>query len=56
MYSLQRGFTDSERDQIAAMLDLTLANVQQILSRSLRRLRGELDDSSLPRRTRPEDE
>ena len=31
--------------QIAATLDLTLANVQQILSRSLRQLRQQLDQS-----------
>jgi len=30
--------------EIAEMLGLTLANVQQILSRSLRRLKGELDE------------
>jgi RNA polymerase sigma-70 factor (ECF subfamily) len=30
---------------IARMLDLSLANVQQILSRTLRRLRAELDES-----------
>jgi RNA polymerase sigma factor (sigma-70 family) len=30
--------------EIAALLDLTLANVQQILSRSLRKLRQALDD------------
>jgi RNA polymerase sigma-70 factor (ECF subfamily) len=37
--------------EIAELLGLTLANVQQILSRSLRRLRGELQgaDRSLPR-------
>ena len=29
--------------EIAAMLDLSLANVQQILSRSLRKLRGLLE-------------
>ena len=31
--------------EIAQLLNLTLANVQQILSRSLRRLRGLLDDA-----------
>lgn len=32
---------------IAALLDLSLANVQQILSRSLRRLRQDLEDATL---------
>jgi RNA polymerase sigma factor (sigma-70 family) len=34
--------------EIAALLGLTLANVQQILSRSLRKLRSILDESGFP--------
>jgi RNA polymerase sigma factor (sigma-70 family) len=50
---------DLRGPEIAEMLDLRLANVQQILSRSLRKLRAELegenDDGSTrkPRRARP---
>ena len=36
---------DMTGPEIADLLNLTLANVQQILSRSLRRLRGLLDDA-----------
>jgi RNA polymerase sigma factor (sigma-70 family) len=36
---------DLSGPEIAELLDLTLANVQQILSRSLRRLRAELESS-----------
>jgi RNA polymerase sigma-70 factor (ECF subfamily) len=42
---------DLSGPEIAALLGLSLANVQQILSRSLRRLRAaieELDDAALP--------
>jgi RNA polymerase sigma factor (sigma-70 family) len=35
--------------EIAQLLDLTLANVQQILSRSLRKLRGLLDEAGYER-------
>lgn len=34
--------------EIAAMLGLSLANVQQILSRSLRKLRGSLEEQPVP--------
>jgi DNA-directed RNA polymerase specialized sigma24 family protein len=34
---------DLSGPEIAAMLDLSLANVQQIASRALRKLRSELD-------------
>ena len=34
--------------EIAAVLDLSLANVQQILSRSLRKLRGLLEPEGAP--------
>lgn len=37
--------------QIAGLLGLSLANVQQILSRSLRRLRGMLEEEREPART-----
>jgi RNA polymerase sigma factor (sigma-70 family) len=37
--------------EIAAVLDLSLANVQQILSRSLRKLRGLLEDNEHDART-----
>jgi RNA polymerase sigma factor (sigma-70 family) len=40
---------DLSGPEIAAMTGLTLANVQQILSRSLRRLRSSLDSSDLGR-------
>jgi RNA polymerase sigma-70 factor (ECF subfamily) len=36
---------DMTGPEIAHLLNLTLANVQQILSRSLRKLRGLLDES-----------
>lgn len=36
---------DLSGPEIAAMMELSLANVQQIISRSLRRLRGLLEDS-----------
>jgi RNA polymerase sigma-70 factor (ECF subfamily) len=40
--------------EIAKLMDLTLANVQQIISRSLRRLRGLLDGSTdLGQRSQP---
>ena len=39
--------------EIAALTGLTLANVQQILSRSLRRLRSELESPERERRERP---
>ena len=37
---------DMAGPEIAALLNLTLANVQQILSRSLRKLRGLLDEAA----------
>lgn len=37
---------DLSGKEIATMMDLSLANVQQILSRSLRKLRGELGDEA----------
>ena len=40
---------DLSGPEIAAMLDLTLANVQQILSRSLRKLRAHLEQSGYAR-------
>jgi RNA polymerase sigma-70 factor (ECF subfamily) len=43
---------DLSGPEIAALTGLTLANVQQIMSRSLRRLRVELDDVSSLRRER----
>ena len=39
---------DLNGPEIAELTGLTLANVQQVLSRSLRRLRAELEDSSAP--------
>jgi RNA polymerase sigma-70 factor (ECF subfamily) len=39
---------DLRGPEIAALLDLSLANVQQILSRSLRKLRRELDGAAGP--------
>jgi RNA polymerase sigma-70 factor (ECF subfamily) len=39
---------DLQGKEIAEVLDLTLANVQQILSRSLRRLRALLDEQPAP--------
>jgi RNA polymerase sigma factor (sigma-70 family) len=39
---------DLRGPEIAALLDLSLANVQQILSRSLRKLRRELDPEAAP--------
>ena len=38
---------DLSGPEIATLMDLSLANVQQIISRSLRRLRTELDGSSI---------
>jgi RNA polymerase sigma factor (sigma-70 family) len=43
---------DLNGPEIAAMTGLTLANVQQILSRSLRRLRARLEGGELDRSTR----
>ncbi len=40
---------DLRGPEIAEMLDLELANVQQILSRSLRKLRGELEPAPKPK-------
>jgi len=42
---------DLRAPEIAQMLDLSLANVQQILSRSLRKLRAELVDEAVGRRS-----
>ena len=39
--------------EIAALLDLTLANVQQILSRSLRRMRAQLEPAPDPSAVEP---
>jgi RNA polymerase sigma-70 factor (ECF subfamily) len=39
---------DLSGPEIAALLDLTLANVQQILSRSLRRMRAQLEPAADP--------
>jgi RNA polymerase sigma factor (sigma-70 family) len=39
---------DMRGEEIAAALGLTLANVQQILSRSLRKLRGQLERQAQP--------
>jgi RNA polymerase sigma-70 factor (ECF subfamily) len=41
---------DLSGPEIATLTNLSLANVQQILSRSLRRLRARLDDGELSRR------
>jgi RNA polymerase sigma-70 factor (ECF subfamily) len=40
---------DLSGPEIAALTGLTLANVQQVLSRSLRKLRAELDDAGFER-------
>lgn len=39
---------DMTGPEIAALMDLTLANVQQIISRSLRKLRHSLEDAGWP--------
>lgn len=39
---------DLSGPEIASLLDLTLANVQQILSRSLRRMRAQLEPAASP--------
>jgi RNA polymerase sigma-70 factor (ECF subfamily) len=44
---------DMTTQQIAELTDLTVANVQQILSRSLRRLRAELEESGEAEPSRP---
>jgi RNA polymerase sigma factor (sigma-70 family) len=44
---------DLRGPEIAELLDLSLANVQQIASRALRKLRAELDDEAEPNAAEP---
>lgn len=44
---------DLSGPEIAALLDLSLANVQQILSRSLRRMRAQLEPAADPSTVAP---